>query len=224
MLGHDTLVGPNYTLGDSASIIDLVLPHDEEGSINRDVFKIDFVAKMRAGESGSGVFMRTREDGKEEEVFLAYGPLRTWTVDPVNASDFSAGVVANDTHVYSIGFGITVEDLILPFTQVESQVVRDLDKVKWVSLALILVSVCCVLYMTYKMCFYISQPVLVLISIVKSIERKQLPDELPKLPGGSVEIYDVYDSLEKLCKIVRFTDAVSNCCRLVSFLLAALSC
>jgi len=48
---------------------------------------------------------------------------------------------------------------------------------------------------------------MVLISIVIGLESKDIQDELPELQGGSCEIYDVYDSLEKLCKIVRFTNA-----------------
>ena len=33
-----------------------------------------------------------------------------------------------------------------------------------------------------------------------------MPDELPPLDGGSCEIFDVYESLEQLCKIVRFSN------------------
>ena len=57
------------------------------------------------------------------------------------------------------------------------------------------------------MTLYIAQPILCLVGIVKSIADKTLQDELPELEGGSCEIHDVYDSLEKLCKIVRFSNA-----------------
>jgi hypothetical protein len=62
-------------------------------------------------------------------------------------------------------------------------------------------------YMTYTMTIYLAQPILCLVGIVKSISDKTLTDELPLLQGGSCEIHDVYDSLEKLCKIVRFSNA-----------------
>lgn len=162
---------------------------------------------MRNGESGTAVFTRATEGGGEEEVFLAYGPVHTRTLSPTNASVFAAGCTSNITTVYSIGFGLTMKDLVLPFTKVENKVNSDIDRVKYVSLALIVAAVLGVLYMTYTMCLYISEPILVLIAIVKSIQKKTLPDELPKLEGGSCEIYDVYESLEQLCKIVRFSNA-----------------
>jgi hypothetical protein len=147
--------------------------------------------KMRSGESGTAVFTRATEGGDEEEVFLAYGPVHT----------------SGNTTVYSIGFGLTMKDLVLPFTKVEDKVNSDIDRVKYISLALIVAAVLGVLYMTYTMCLYISEPILVLIAIVKSIQKKAVQDELPKLEGGSCEIYDVYESLEQLCKIVRFSNA-----------------
>jgi hypothetical protein len=65
--------------------------------------------------------------------------------------------------------------------------------------------VLCVLYSTRTMSLYLSQPIMVLTAIVKSIRQKTLGDDLPQLEGGSCEIYDVYESLEQLCKIVRFS-------------------
>jgi hypothetical protein len=162
---------------------------------------------MRNGDSGTAVFTRATEGGGEEEVFLAYGPVHTRTLAPTNASVFAAGCTSTITAVYSIGFGLTMKDLVLPFTKVEDKVNSDIDRVKYISLALIVAAVLGVLYMTYTMCLYISEPILVLIAIVKSIQKKAVQDELPKLEGGSCEIYDVYESLEQLCKIVRFSNA-----------------
>lgn len=56
------------------------------------------------------------------------------------------------------------------------------------------------------MSLYVQQPIMVLTAIVKSIRKKTLGDELPQLDGGSCEIYDMYESLEQLCKIVRFSN------------------
>ncbi|CAB9515800.1 expressed unknown protein [Seminavis robusta] len=205
--GHDTLVGPGYTLGEGAPIRAIVLPFDDDNSTNRQVFENDVARKMRRGDKGYAVFTRSTANGDEEEVFLAYGPVRTRTLSPINASLFSAGCTSSVTKVYSIGFGITMNDLVLPFTRVEDKVNSDINQVTYISLALILAAVLSVLYMTYTMCMYISQPVLTLIAIVKSIQSKTLADELPELSGGSCEIYDVYESLGQLCKIVRFTNA-----------------
>ena len=55
----------------------------------------------------------------------------------------------------------------------------------------------------------VSQPALTLIEIVESIQNKTLGETLPKIYGGSWEIVSVYDSLEKLCKMVRFSNTVS---------------
>ena len=162
---------------------------------------------MRDGETGTAVFTRTTEKGTQEEVFLAYGPVHTTTLAPINSSSFAAGCNSSILTVYSIGFGLTMKDLVLPFTRVENKVNSDIEQVKYVSLALIVAAVLGVLYITYTMCMYISQPILVLIAIVESIQKKSLQDELPQLEGGSCEIYDVYESLEQLCKIVRFSNA-----------------
>lgn len=66
---------------------------------------------MRAGEKGNVTFTRTDKKGDPEEVFIAFAPVEAWTLEPVNSSDFSEGVTAQTSLVYSVGFGITVKDL-----------------------------------------------------------------------------------------------------------------
>ena len=201
------MVGPGYKLGgDSKALAEVVMPIDEEGSRNREYFEEAVASKMRNGEMGSVRFARTTPAGDQEVVFMTFAPLIQRTLVPVNASDFSAGVRSNTTLVYSLGFGITMDDLVLPFTVVEDEVTADVRQVQYISLALILAAVLCVLYSTRTMSLYLSQPIMVLTAIVKSIRQKTLGDELPQLEGGSCEIYDMYESLEQLCKIVRFSN------------------
>lgn len=204
--GNEVLVGPRYSIGQTAKIEDVVLPYDAPGSKERVFFEEEVASKMRNGEEGQRRFQRKTKEGLYQTVFMSYAPLYQRTLTPVDASDFGRGCTSKQTLIYSLGFGITTEDLVLPFTVVENEVTADVRRVQYISLALIVCAVLSVLYMTYTMCLYLSQPIMVLIAIVKSIRTKNLGDELPALDGGSCEIYDVYESLEQLCKIVRFSN------------------
>lgn len=43
--------------------------------------------------------------------------------------------------IYSLGFGITMRDLLLPFVEVEEEVTHDVRQVQYISLALIVAAV-----------------------------------------------------------------------------------
>ena len=106
---------------------------------------------MRAGEEGNATFQRTDENGDQEEVYMAFAPVEAWTLQPVNSSDFSQGVTAETTLVYSVGFGITISDLQLPFKQVEDEVKSDIRQGNYISFALIIAAFMGVIHMTYTM-------------------------------------------------------------------------
>ena len=183
------MVGPNFDLSsETAAIGDVVLPYDAEDSDYRIYFDNEVVAKMKAGVTGESVFTRTSPvTFTPEKVYLTYAPLHLRTLTPIDNSDMTAGVKSNlQQLVYSIGLGITEEDLNFPFRTVQKKVNDDIDRDKIISYSLIIFAILMVVYMTYSMCFYLSGPVVVLVNIVKSIESKSLQDELPPLPGVSV--------------------------------------
>ena len=116
-----------------------MLPFDASDSRNRVAFENDVASKMRAGERGNTTFMRSKNDkGDEEEVYISYAPVTARTLSAVNASDFSQGVSFSTQLVYSVGFGITVEGLELPFQRVEDQVTKEISRANYISLALII--------------------------------------------------------------------------------------
>jgi hypothetical protein len=189
-------------------MVDLVLPYDAPNSSNRLKFYDDILYRMRDGITYYSTFSRTRSDNvTQEEMYMAFAPVIMRTLRVLNHSDFSAGTESKVAPIYSLGFGITLEDLEIRFAEVEERVKENIDQVTYISLALIIGAVLMVMYMTYTMTIYLAQPILCLVGIVKSISNKTIEDELPHLEGGSCEIKDVYDSLEKLCKIVRFSNA-----------------
>lgn len=202
------MVGPGFALGEQTKAIgSLILPFDAEDSANRKYFEENIAGEMRKGNFHYATFMRTTSEGNQEELYMTYAPVFVKSFVGVNHSDFGAGVYTNDTHVYSIGFGITTEGLQLPFQRVEEKVNANVNRVRYISIALIIAAVFLVMYLTKTVSLFLSEPIIVLVGIVKSIADKTLQDDLPKLTGGSCEVYDVYDSLEKLCKIVRFSNA-----------------
>ncbi|CAB9502209.1 expressed unknown protein [Seminavis robusta] len=207
-LGSDTLVGPGFVQGeDRSSVTALVLPYDSKNSTNWKLFERDVLQPMRSGVVDIKSFTRTTEDGNQQELYMAVAPVNLRSLVAVNHSDFLAGITSSYGEVYALGFGITLEDIEKRFLSVENKVQNDINRVTYISLALIIFSVLMVMYMTYTMAIYLAEPILLLVGIVKNITANTIEDELPKLEGGSYEITNVYYSLEKLCKIVRFTNA-----------------
>jgi hypothetical protein len=204
-----TVVGPGLEeRGGSARMVDLVLPYDAPNSTNWLKFKSDIHDRMRDGMAYYSAFWRTKSDNvTQEELYMAFAPIMMRTYKALNHSNFSAGIESRVSPIYSLGFGITLKDLEIRFVEVEEQVKDNIEQVTYISLALIIGAVLMVMYMTYTMTIYLARPILCLVGIVKSISSKTIEDELPQLEGGSCEIKDVYDSLEKLCKIVRFSNA-----------------
>ena len=193
------MVGPGFLQGDdTAAIGDLVLPDDAKDSPNRIDFEANILGEMRKGSFYYGKFTRTSSDGNQEELYMAYAPVNVKSFASVDHSKFGAGVYSNDTHVYSVGLGITTNGLELPFTRVEEEVETNVNRVRYISIALIIVAVYLVMHLTKTVSLFLSEPIIALVGIVKSIADKTLQDELPKLKGGSCEVYDVYESLEKL--------------------------
>lgn len=114
---------------------------------------------MRAGEQGNATFTRSKnEKGDEELVSMAFAPVTAWTLEPVNSSDFSQGAIGKSTLVYSVGFGITVLDLQLPFKEVEDEVTTDITRGNYISFTLIIAAFLGVIYMTYTMVSWVSPP------------------------------------------------------------------
>ena len=152
--GGDTLIGPGFQIKDGkpAMIGDVVLPFDAAESENRIFFEAQIAGRMRAGERGDGVFFRSRnEKGDQEEVFMTYAPVYALTLNPVDSADLSRGSTANETLIYSIGLGITVEDLRFPFKSVEKKVRSEINMANYISLALIIAAFLGVIWMTYTM-------------------------------------------------------------------------
>lgn len=191
------MVGPGFVQGDDiAAIGDLVLPDDARDSPNRIDFEENILGEMRKGLFHYGRFNRTSTDGNQEELYMAYAPVNVKSFAGVDHSNFGAGVYSNNTHVYSVGLGITTS--ALEVARVEEEVEANVNRVRYISIALIIVAVYLVMHLTKTVSLFLSEPIIALVGIVKSIADKTLQDELPKLKGGSCEVYDVYESLEKL--------------------------
>ena len=166
------MVGPGYVLGGAtAAIGDLILPDDARNSSNRVNFEENVAGEMRRGSFRYKKFTRTSSNGDQEELYIAYAPVKVLSFAAVNHSMFGAGVYTNDTHVYSVGLGITSIGLELPFTRVEEEVNADVNRVRYISIALIIVAVYLVMHLTKTVSLFLSEPIIVLVGIVKSNVR-----------------------------------------------------
>ena len=204
VFGGDTIVAPNYILGNSttASIKDLVLPNDEEGSDFRTVFG-EIVGRMKAGEAGSDYFSRTLESGQVESLYLAFGPVRMEIVKTLNGSDFARGVAETDSIVYLFAIAMPRATLI------ESSD-GDLDHDLWVLLVVFLfVSIATAsvtTFFTFVVAVEIATPVMILSSIVAGINAGHIDDDIPPIDGGSREVNHLYHSFATLSKIIRLSN------------------
>lgn len=190
--GGDTVVGPGYQITDSASITDVVLPHNDVGSPHRYAFESEVVQQMKDGGNGTAHFMRKSKDGKDEIVFIAYAKISVTTLLPIDPSDFSRGSLASDSLIYSLGIAVLESDLSLPFAKIEDNVSRKIDVAMIVLIALICVSAVLVGFVTYVMAASIARPMVVLTDVVQRINDKTLKGDMPEVNRGSLEVSDVH--------------------------------
>jgi Mg-chelatase subunit ChlD/HAMP domain-containing protein len=203
IFGGDTVIGPKYSLGESApSVKDVVLPYDDEESDFRKKFG-DIVDRMKTGETGSDVFTRTLEGGEEESLYLTFAPVYVRTVETVNGSDFSRGVTETDSIVYSLAMVVPEDDLTSAF---DYNFEGDLWKLITIFLVISTITSMIAAIVTSMVAIEITKPVMILCSIVDSINEGDIQDDIPPMSGGSREVNQVYNSFAKLYKIVRFSN------------------
>lgn len=203
IFGGDTVAGPNYSLGKSAfSVLDVVLPYDEEGSDFRTEFGV-IVDEMKNGNVGSEFFTRTTKGGGEESLYITFAPVYIGAAETVNGSDFSRGVIENDTMVYSIAMVVPEYDLMSAF---DCNFEGDLWTLITIFMVVSTITAIFATIVTSMVAIEITKPVMTLCRIVNSINDGDIQDSIPPMSGGSREVNQVYNSFATLHKIVHFSN------------------
>ena len=181
--GKNTIIGPNFSLDFSKpqSIVDVVLM-DGDGSCtttmcsdHQDSFGIIEKA-MKDGESDTKNFTRTKralKDGyhKNEDVFVAYHPVKVRSLRPIDSSDFTRGVEPYHELIYSLGLCEPAESLFKPFEKIEMEMHQ---QIKWaISILSVMILVAClfVVYISYVVTTSITRPIIYLLDLIRRINR-----------------------------------------------------
>jgi len=133
----DTVVGPyrndeNWT----ESAIGELLFVNETDSTNRNIFETKVLPKMKSGENGTDVFNLTYE-GSIETVKIAFQPVEARVLLPLDPSDLARGANSSKILVYSIGVAVRESDFWLPWSQIEDDIMDDLEQLRCIYLSII---------------------------------------------------------------------------------------
>ena len=133
--GYDTVIGPGgLDSWEPSSILDLLFKLDHVDSVYRKTFETDILERMKRGAHGFESFDRTTSEGTLETLKLAFQPVKTRVMLPIDPSDFTRGVNRSQVLLYSLGIAYRVEDISEPWRAIEASVRGDLKRLKTIYL------------------------------------------------------------------------------------------
>lgn len=138
--GGDTVVGP-YTNDENwnwteSPIGELLFVNETESSTNRHVFETEVLSRMKSGDNGTAVFKLSYE-GSIETVKIAFQPVEARVLLPLDPSDLARGANSSKILVYSIGIAVRESDFFLPWSQIEDDIMDDLEQLRCIYLSII---------------------------------------------------------------------------------------
>ncbi len=123
----NTIVGPNYTIGEAnVPIKEKVCGSKNESSYCEDFD--DIVEKMTAGENGSATFTRTNRTlaGRKELLRIAFAPVFVKSYKAIDSSNFASGVEQDNNLIYSIALVEPEESMLKQFHIVKASTESDI--------------------------------------------------------------------------------------------------
>ena len=213
----NTIVGPDFVFGvNYSSIEDLLMRHDNCDAAtnsrmaceNRREFEKILERKI-SGDADTVTFRRTKnEDGDEQEtIYYSFAPVEVTSFRAVDASNASRGVYSFKSYPYVLGIGETEQGLYSTFETVEGP----LNNTVKISIAVVSVSIiiafCFVAFISSRVALSITIPVTQLLSLVRSIRRSEINEDMPEIRGGSREVSKVNLTFERLYMAVRFANS-----------------
>ena len=179
VLGTDTLVGPDFSLGNSEgkAIEELILPYDELYCEEQDPkctawkqFE-PILTEMKEGNAGSSVFTRTGPSGAEEVIDISYAPVLVKHFRALDSSDLSRGVEREDILIYSLALAETEKGITQSFQSIEQYVKTEVNICIAVLSVLIFFSAILIIYIAYRVTSSMIRPILNLVIVVEDINR-----------------------------------------------------
>jgi len=179
ILGTDTLIGPNYDLGEGEgkAIEELVLRYNEI-YCDEDEAKCKawrgfqpILNEMKEGNAGSSVFTRTGPGGEEEVVDISYAPVIVKHLRALDSSDLSRGVERENILIYSLALAETEDGITQSFQSIDSVVKTDVSICIAVLSVLIFVSAALTIYIAYRVTSSMIRPILDLLVVIEDINR-----------------------------------------------------
>ena len=166
-LGHDTVVGPGFSLnGEGEAIEDLILADRSLDNILSD---------MKSGKTGSGTFKRfvpsSENEDQQEEVYISYAPVLVRSLSAVDSTDLRRGVMNETILVYSLALVETANGLIQSFESIDSFAFKTVNICIGVLSAIIVISTVLIVYTAFRVTSSMTTPILQLLSVMKSINR-----------------------------------------------------
>ena len=174
--GTDTVIGPGFSLVEesSAEIGDVVLPYDEDCPTVECSRRANFEAirmRMKGGEKGVSQFTRTNAGGEVETIYVAFAPISTKMLTPVNSSDISRGVESSDYLIYSLALAEVERGLLASFKDVEDQVSKQIDIAIVVLAFLIGFSIVIIFYISNRITVSMIEPMFYLLELIRHINE-----------------------------------------------------
>ena len=156
VLGHDTVVGPGFSLKDrkGAALVELLQADDEFEAILQD---------MKSGGKSEGTF-----NGKET-MLITYAPVLVRNYHPLNSSDIASGVRNETTLVYSLALVETENEISKPFQSIGEISSKTVDTCVIGLAVLIVMSTLLIVYIAFRVTTSMTEPILELFGVLKDI-------------------------------------------------------
>jgi len=202
VLGHDTVVGPEFALEDGK-------PRAIEKLLQADGAFKTILLDMKAGKRGTGVFSSTIGNSRDQ-LKITYAPVVVSSYRPLNSSDVASGVEQQSIVIYSLAF-LDSQDAIAKSIQGINEFSSETVVICIVVLSIVVViSTVLVVYIAFLVTTSMTEPILQLLDVMKDINSMRISnDDISKLTnykGSCREIDIVYKTMEMLYKVVQFSN------------------
>lgn len=165
-LGHDTVVGPGFSLEQGGIAIKELL-QSHFGKYDNEAFD-QILEQMRAGGAATAFFFV--EDGKRE-FKIAYAPVYIRSYPPLDSSDISRGVKREIILVYSLALIEPQDEIMKLFQSVNDLSSQTATICTGVLAAIIAISTVLVIYIAFRVTSLMVEPILQLLDALKNINR-----------------------------------------------------
>mmetsp|Transcript_18225 Transcript_18225/g.39386 ORF Transcript_18225/g.39386 Transcript_18225/m.39386 type:complete len:1769 (-) Transcript_18225:63-5369(-) len=202
ILGHDTVVGPGFSLKEGGKAIEDLLLAD-------DAFDL-ILQEMKAGKRGNGTFSAVIGN-RHEQFEITYAPVIVRSYYPLNSSDIASGVKNETTLVYSLALVETDHGILSSFRSIEANASKTVNICLGVLSALIFVSIILIVYIAFRVTTSMTGPILQLLDVIKDINcmhtSNDVISKLSNYKGSCREVDSVYKTMEMLYKVVQYANA-----------------